>query len=128
MAGDRLSTVLKLFSPEYIVVTKERWDRAETNANLRSVEMTMMRVARTRSIPICCIKQDDVRASFRNLGCETRYEIASALTRVFPELLWKLPLARRPWVPEHSSMIVFDAIALGLAYWQHSSVRISPPE
>ena len=57
MAGDRLSTVLKLFSPEYIVVTKERWDRAETNANLRSVEMTMMRVARTRSIPICCIKR-----------------------------------------------------------------------
>lgn len=128
MASQRLALLLKSYSPSSIVVTRERWDRARGSLNMRSLEEAIMRVASAHSIPIYSISQNDVRASFRNLGCETRYEIASALARIFPELAWKLPLERQPWQSEHPRMIIFDAIALGLAYWQHESTRIFPPE
>jgi hypothetical protein len=89
----------------------------------------MTRVASAHSISIFLIKDDDVRQTFRNMGCETRDEIAVALARIFPDLLWKLPPKRRAWQSEHPRMAMFDAIALGLAYWQHQSTKLpAPPE
>ena len=128
MASQRLAALLKSYSPSSIVVTKERWDRGQISSNMRLLDEAIMREATAHSIPISYIRQNDVRFSFLRLGCETRYEIASALARIFPELVWKLPLKRRLWQSEHPRMIMFDAIAIGFAYWQHKSTRIRPPE
>ncbi len=129
MASKRLDVLLKSFSPSAIVVKRERWDRAQTNPHIKSLAKVMIRVASAHSVPIFLLEQDDVRKTFNNMGCETRDEIAAALARIFPELGWKLPPKRRAWQSEHPRMAVFDAIALGLAYWQHKSVRSTiPPE
>lgn len=68
--------------------------------------------------------QAQLSQSFRNIGCETKYEIASALARIFPELVWKLPSERKAWESEAARMSVFDAIAVGLAYWQHETESV----
>jgi hypothetical protein len=129
MATKRLVALLKSFSPSAIVVKRERWDRARTSSHISSLVEVMTRVASAHSIPISLIGDDDVRETFRNLGCETRDEIAAALARIFPELIWRLPPKRRPWQSEHPRMALFDAIALGLAYWQHQSTELPmPPE
>lgn len=129
MASKRLAVLLRSFSPSIIVVKRERWDRAQTSSHISSLVEVMTRVALAHSIPILLIGDDDVRRTFRNLGCETRYEIAAALARMFPELVWRLPPKRRAWQSEHPRMAMFDAIALGLAYWQHQSTRLPvPPE
>ena len=122
MASKRLTVLLKSFSPSAIVVARERLDRAETSAHIRSLVEVMVRTAGAHSIPIFVIGNDDVRKTFRNMGCETRDEIAVALARIFPELAWRLPPKRRAWQSEHPRMALFDAIALGLAYWQHQCV------
>jgi hypothetical protein len=63
------------------------------------------------------------------MGCETRDEIAAVLARLFLDLHWRLPPKRRAWQSEHPRMAMFDAIALGLAYWQHQSMGLAmPPE
>jgi hypothetical protein len=126
MANKRLVALLESFSPSAIVIKKERWDRAEISSHIRSLVMVMMDVALAHSLPICLVGDDDVRSTFRNLGCETRDEIASALSRIFPELHLKLPPRRRPWQSEHPRMAMFDAVALGLAYWQHESTTLPP--
>jgi hypothetical protein len=95
---------------------------------MRSLEEEILRLAGVYSIAIQAIGQSQVRQSFLNLGCETRYQIASSLARIFPELSPRLPPARRPWDPEHSSMIIFDAIALGLAYWLQESDYLFVPD
>jgi hypothetical protein len=59
-----------------------------------------------------------------NLGCSTKVEISTALARVFPELVWRLPPERKAWESEHPRQTVFDAIALGLAYWQHETNNV----
>jgi hypothetical protein len=129
MASKRLAVLLKSFSPSAIVVKRERWDRAQTNSHIRSLVEVVIRVASAHSVPIFLIEQDDVRKTFSNMDCETRDEIAAALARIFPELVWRLPPKRRAWQSEHPRMAMFDAIALGLAYWQHRSIKLPvPPE
>jgi hypothetical protein len=64
------------------------------------------------------VPQSDIDVAFTPLGFRTREEIAEALTRIFPELIWHLPPKRKIWQSEHPRMTVFDAIALGLTYWQ----------
>jgi hypothetical protein len=127
MASKRLMVLLKTFSPSAIVVKRERWDRAQTNSHIQSLVEVMARVAKAHSIPISLIRQDDVRKTFQNLDCETRDEIAAALARIFPELVWRLPPKRRAWQSEHPRMAMFDAIALGLAYWHHPSTELPAP-
>jgi hypothetical protein len=78
----------------------------------------------TRGIQIRLLEQDSIISTFRSLGCETKAETSTALARIFPELVWRLPPERRVWESEHPRQSVFDAIALGLAYWQHESSEI----
>jgi hypothetical protein len=54
--------------------------------------------------------------------------MAEALTAVFPELIWKLPLRRKSWQPEPHVLIVFDAIAAGFTYWQKYGSAVSQPD
>lgn len=129
MASKRLAVLSKSFSPSAIVVKRERWDRSQTNSHIKSLAEVMIRVASAHSVPIFLLEQDDVRKTVNNMGCETRDEIAAALARIFPELVWRLPPKRRAWQSEHPRMAMFDAIALGLAYWQHQSTQLPvPPE
>jgi len=129
IAGRRLAALLRISSPSAIVVKTERWESARTSTSpgARFLMDAITREASARSIPICLIAEDELKSTFVNLQCVTKYEIAAVLTRIFPELLWKLPPKRQIWQSEHPRMTMFDAIALGLAYWQHSSTRPPPP-
>jgi hypothetical protein len=128
MMSKRLISLLQLFTPSAIVTTQERWDRASISPHVRSLEEEILRVAANHSIAVHAISQRQVRQSFLNLGCETRYQIATSLSRIFPELLPRLPPARRLWESEHSSMTIFDAVALGFAYWQHENTNVFEPD
>jgi hypothetical protein len=127
MASKRLTVLLQSFAPATIVIKKERWDRAQTSPHIRSLVEVVARVASKQSVSISLIRHDDVRQTFRIMGCETRDEIAAVLARIFPELHWKIPPKRRPWQSEHPRMTMFDAVALGLAYWQYQSTKLPVP-
>jgi hypothetical protein len=127
IAGRRLAALLKICSPSTVVLKTERWESAIASPSGRALIEAITRETSARSIPICLIRQNQLRRTFLNLQCETKEEIASALARIFPELLWKLPPKRQIWQSEHPRMTMFDAIALGLAYWQHSSTQLPPP-
>jgi len=58
-----------------------------------------------------------VYRTFAGTGAGTKYGIATALVRAFPELLVRLPPKRKPWQTEDSRMSIFDAVALGLTYF-----------
>jgi len=76
------------------------------------------------SVPICLIDENVVRSTFSTFGCETRRDIATVAASIFPELLPSVPPERKPWQAEHPRMSVFDAIALGIAYWHHAPEHV----
>ena len=130
VAARRLQALLRMSSPSAIVVKTERWERAAASSSTRALTVAISREVSERSLPIRLIGQRELRGTFLNLQCETKYEIAAVLARIFPELLWKVPPKRQIWQTEHPRMAMFDAIALGLAYWQNSYIELphSPEE
>ena len=57
-----------------------------------------------------------IKEAFVATGAVSRYEIATTLSRWFPELVSHLPPKRKLWTPEHPQMGLFDAVALAMTY------------
>jgi hypothetical protein len=117
----RFSDLLRISLPSIIVVRKDRWENMISAPNNRRTIDVLTHRSEVRAIQIRTLESEAANATFRNLGCETKAEISAALARIFPELVWQLPPTRKVWQSEHPRQTVFDAIALGLAYWQHET-------
>jgi hypothetical protein len=114
----KFSDLLKISMPSVIIVKKERWEDMVAHPQAKRLTEKLTREANAREIEIRLLEQNALRATFRNLNCETKAEISAALSRFFPNLAWQLPPPRKIWDSEHPRQSVFDAIALGFAYWQ----------
>ena len=123
--ANRLSDLLNLTSPAFIVVKTERWEGMQARSRTGSLIQALRHESDKRSIALHGLDEHAVAQSFRNLGCSTKGEIADALIRIFPELEWKLPPKRDIWDSEHSRQSIFDAVALGFASWQHETAVIA---
>lgn len=74
--------------------------------------------AKKFAIPHRVIDRDTVKQIF--VGHSNNKDgIAAAVLKRFPELSLKLPAKRKCWQSENYWMSVFDAAALGLAYFSH---------
>jgi hypothetical protein len=124
----RLSELMKLAAAKVVLVKRERWNDLMTRPDAKPLIDALTNQATAHSIQIRFLEQSALDSTFRNLGCETKADISASLARIFPELIWKLPPERRIWEPEHSRQTVFDAIALGKAFWQNESNSIETPK
>ena len=120
----RFVDLLRMSVPSIIVVKKDRWENMASSSGARHFVDMLTNESIKREIQIRVLEQDAITATFLNLDCSTKVEISTALARVFPELVWQLPPERKAWESEHPRQTVFDAIALGLAYWQHETNNV----
>ena len=123
--GNRFSDLLQLSLPSVIVVKRERWETMIAHSEAEQLIEALTSESETRRIQIRMLEQNAVNSTFRNLGCETKTEISAALARIFPEFDWQLLPKRRAWESERRRQSALDAIALGLAYWQHETSDIA---
>jgi len=128
LMGKRLAALLAVYSPSAIVVTKEQWDRALSDTEIRTLVEEILRLAEANDITVRGVGHTMVRQSFVSMQSGTKHEIANSLARIFPELSSRLPPARRTWESEHSIMTMFDATALGLSFWLQDSEFIFIPD
>ncbi len=124
IAERRLSKLLSGIAPDLILLKQERWDRAHTDVHLANPIAALQGEAVRRSVPIRLIQDNAIREAFEMFGCRTKPEIAATLASIFPELLSNIPPPRKVWQAEHPRMSVFDAIALGVAYWHREQNQI----
>lgn len=126
VAARRVAELLRVFLPSATVVRKVRREVTRNSFGVRPILKAIRHKASARGIPVSLIVRKEVREAFRKFRAKTKYEIACRLTVMFPELLWKLPPQRKSYESEHPTMTIFDAVALGVTYWQHNGTE-SPP-
>jgi hypothetical protein len=114
----RIALLFTTFLPCVIVVKNTSQKSGSRHSRSRSIRKLIMREAVLRGKPVVILKEDDVRRALRLLPASTKYDRAVLMASTFPELQWRLPRRRKPWESEPRSMLIFDAIALGYAYWQ----------
>jgi len=114
----KLEELVTLFRPAVIVVENCDHPKSRRNARVsRLIERILLAAhafgVHGRTLPIATVYK-----TFAGTGAGTKYAIATALVRVFPELMVRLPRKRKPWQTEDSRMSIFDAVALGLTYFR----------
>ena len=125
-ASKPLSELIRIWAPESIVIKKEKWEALGAKPETKALSANILELISTHEILLRLVSRHDFEVAFDHLGSTTKYEIAASLGRIFPELAWKVPPERKPWESEHPRMSAFDAIALGLASWQHESIEVLP--
>jgi len=126
----KIAALLEDFQPAVVVAkeppSRKKVNRFRTRKVLELVRhKASLRGIRTRVFPR--------RAASKLFGAEerlTKYKVATVLAERFAELRPVLPPKRKPWESEDYRMSIFDAAALGLAYFdrQKNPTPIVPPE
>jgi hypothetical protein len=116
-AARKLLSLLDDFTPSTIVIRKR-----EKRRNTRMLA-TIERQARSRRVPVRFISRGDVNRAFVGFD-SNKYEVASVLAKQFPALASKLPPKRKCWQSEDYRMGIFDAAAVGVAYFTRREKRI----
>jgi len=111
----KLALLLDHIEPEVIVIKQPR------TAALKKSAGAIMALARCRGIPVRLISGASVRSAFPD-DSHNKYQIASVIAKRYPELSARLGLRRKLWQAEKYSMSIFDAAALGIAYFMHEAM------
>jgi hypothetical protein len=118
-ALQRIEGLVRVYRPRVIVVEDCAHGESRRNPRVGRLTERILVAAQEfglagRAVPLAAVYRMFVRS-----GAGTKYEIASALVRAFPELMVRLPPKRKPWQSEDSRMSIFDAVALGLTYFRN---------
>ena len=118
-AGKKLLALLNEFDPSIVVM------REYGTSTLRNAAMvtTLQNQIKTRKIPIKFISHRTAKITL--VGSHSnKHAVAVVLTKQLPILASKLPPKRKPWESEDYRMSIFDAAALGVAYFSQASEQM----
>jgi hypothetical protein len=120
-AATKLLSLFDEFAPSAVVIRERATGKRTKKPKLLSI---IERQVRNRRIPVRFITPRDVNRAF--VGFESnKYEVASALAKQFPGLASRLPPKRKCWQSEDYRMGIFDAAAVGVAYFVRQKRRAS---
>jgi hypothetical protein len=119
-----LGDLLRLLHPSVLVLRKLSDGSRRNTSRITKVTGKIKREARAARTRIAWLGESSLARFFRKSGKLTRQQIAESMAELFPEIAWKLPAPRKPWLSEDWGMPLFDAIALGFAYF---ALKMGPP-
>jgi Holliday junction resolvasome RuvABC endonuclease subunit len=115
----KIEELVQVYRPAVIVVEDCGHGKSRRNPRVRQLTEKILVAARELGVERRALPRAAVYRAFTGAGAGTKYGIATALVRAFPELMVRLPPKRKPWQSEDSRMSIFGAVALGLAYFRH---------
>ncbi len=111
-ASEKLAALMDDSSPSTIVLRK-RDSETKKRAEMRHA---LVREATKRRTSIRLLSRKGVKNAFPDCN-RNKYTIAAAIVKQLPELAPRLPSLRKIWKSEDYRMSIFDAAALGVAYF-----------
>jgi hypothetical protein len=112
----KIAKFIGRYNPDLIVL--ERMEPSRRGPWARRFAADVGVFARDLGIAVGEISRREVQEEFSESG-RTKYEIAVAIARLFPELEPRLPRKRKPWMSEDDRMSIFDALAFALTHLRH---------
>lgn len=107
----RVEKLLTRYQPDLVVLADV--DEPRRGRWAKRFALDIAALADENGIEVRRVSRREVRERFAVSGT-TKYEIAVAVTRLFPELAARLPRQRKPWMSEDKRMSIFDAVSFAL--------------
>ena len=125
VAGDKnsrcllkVNDIVKRYDPSVVVLESCASKRPPRSQRIRNLTEQIVEQIKGHRVQVQLFLRDDVRRIFfgeKEKG--SKHALAAILAQEFPEeLAHRLPSKRRPWMSEHYSMGIFDALGLALAF------------
>src|SRR5947207_9699800 len=115
-ASDRIATLLAFHKPTAVVVRARKYHSGVQNKRFLTIVAAIRAETTRNSTKFFVLTVREVRAHFGPNGQVTKHGIATSLAKQFEELSWKLPGRRKAYQSEARAMLVFDALANGVAF------------
>ena len=114
-----ITDLLRMYQPSAVVFRRIKAGGRRDTPGARNITRTIKCEVRRNGVPEALVTESALKRFFREYGKHTKHETASALAAAFSELKWRLPPPRRLkfWCGEARRMSVFDAAALGIAFF-----------
>src|SRR2546422_4144489 len=112
-----VAALLESYSPDRVVVEDCHDGYARRGKRSQRLIERIVMLADERGVPVRRISRAGLHRAFAPDHARTKYQIALATVRRFPELAVRLPPIRKPWMSEPAQMGTFDAVALALAFY-----------
>ena len=98
-----------------VIVTRWR-PRLKHSQIGASVVESIKRGAQRRLIRFRSLDALEIRAFFKQRGCESKHSTAVLLAEWFPELAFRVPEKRKLWQSEPHNALLFDAVAIAVTF------------
>jgi hypothetical protein len=106
----KLASLLDQFGADVLVMKEPKKEA------LKRIARAITILAKRHGIPVRLISCASVRRAFPD-DSHNKYQIASVIASRYPELVPRLGPRRKLWQAERYSMSIFDAAAIGIAYF-----------
>lgn len=119
-AQKRVSALFRRCHPTVAVVKRPRRTKTGRSSTPGPILGTVLREAASLRIPVHFVSRNEMLATFRVARAHSKDDIAEILANDFSELASRLPPRRGKWGTERPRMVIFDALAAGITYWEQS--------
>lgn len=103
--------------PDCILIEDYAEPSSRRALRIKKLYQMIVDFAKKESIEICRIPHDAIIACFSPEGARTKHEIAQVIAQQIPALTHRLPRLRQIWMSEDPRQSLFDAVALGMAFY-----------
>ncbi len=107
---DRFRGLVDRFDPELLIIKRYQ---THGSSKAKQAVSALAEQALDLEVGVRRVSRGDVRDQYRSVDPFTKYEVARAIARVFPELSDRLPRRRTAWRREDNRVLLFEAVAIG---------------
>ena len=118
-----IKNLIDQYQPDAIVLENHKEKGSRCSTRIQKLLERILKLIEEKKITAKLYSKSQVKRSFFLIGTPTKYNIALAIGKKFPELAVRVPPYRKPWMSEDYRMSIFDAMALGLTYFYFINKR-----
>ncbi len=74
-------------------------------------------ICKDKKVKCTVLSKEEINTVFESFGSYTKYQRAGLVAAYLPDLAYKLPPKRKPWMSEDLRMSIFDSACLALTYF-----------
>jgi hypothetical protein len=117
--------LINRYRPGVVVLQDMSLHGTRRAIRIRRLNLGIMRLAHNTGAEVVAFSRRDVMQVFATAAVETKRQLAEAIALRIPSFKRYLPPIRKPWMSEDARMSLFEAAALGWAFFHRSNVEQS---
>lgn len=124
---EAIRRLCRALRPDTLIIEDCSTARCRRSDRVKRLYALIAAFAKAENIALAQYSRATVRATFRELGTITRYEIAQAIVSYIPAFAHRMPRIRKLWQAEDHRLALFDAAALALTHYAIIPEEDEPP-